>query len=766
MMGEARRRRLELKKKQAILKRREGELARKDLEFDRELAKYRTQLLQQRSKYDEVTLPWRKHLGDFADRVGPMIFPKNDKKVAQFILDRMLRMNRVGGTSRQHGEDVSVLAALLNPFVKAKSALLEDGLALLQARVREENDRLEASEWAAIPGESSDLRYILSAIYAERMLEHERPKDVYIPFEDIDWRQITHEEAARVTKIAADAFLQDEASLTGVAAEARDAFNALSEEHKERYRELAREVPKAIRDEVIEILKPKKLVLQIIFDSALETARRLDKRITRESASLYAFALAKMILREMTITDEEMLSKASEMPPSLIRLMESELTGEAKTARIMFGTLTDTEQLEIEKYVECLPAIVNSEIERALNAANHPEERISLQGLFDILLPVLRSTGIIDSITVFTKDHPELESDFAPILAYVIAKKAVTNVWEEEHAARQIDDDSNKSKVVLTFTNRIWDDAQLTTVGVHLWERTYKIGKGDADVTLAARAVAEAWNREHPSDSSTRMQVVEDIIAFSAKWAVHAFQRITTTHTYAAALMCSDADRAVLADLEMQWNAFVVCLPNGLLAYTDDGGVVHEYNRILVGSFDKSASLILLNQHGDWSQPNILVHRGSTIADVLEATGEDFEPGNVDLDMALERKIQRIMTLARRLVAGLLLALQTQANFKSTVHAAKRSKNGRQKEEPEHRVVFVGAPLKIDCRPAIAEYIARGRSNRGKNAAPAFQTLVRGHFRRQVCGTGRRDRKVIWIEPFWRGGEDAPILTRPKRVVI
>lgn len=29
--------------------------------------------------------------------------------------------------------------------------------------------------------------------------------------------------------------------------------------------------------------------------------------------------------------------------------------------------------------------------------------------------------------------------------------------------------------------------------------------------------------------------------------------------------------------------------------------------------------------------------------------------------------------------------------------------------------------------------------------------LVSGHFRKQVCGEGRKDRKLIFIEPFWKG---------------
>lgn len=38
--------------------------------------------------------------------------------------------------------------------------------------------------------------------------------------------------------------------------------------------------------------------------------------------------------------------------------------------------------------------------------------------------------------------------------------------------------------------------------------------------------------------------------------------------------------------------------------------------------------------------------------------------------------------------------------------------------------------------------------------------IVRGHWRKQVCGPGKQDRKLIWVEPFWRGPKDGPVTQR------
>lgn len=248
---------------------------------------------------------------------------------------------------------------------------------------------------------------------------------------------------------------------------------------------------------------------------------------------------------------------------------------------------------------------------------------------------------------------------------------------------------------------------------------------------------------------------------FAAKWAVHAFQRITTTHTYAAALMCSDADREVLDDLEIQWHAFMVCVPNGLLPYMDARGVEQEYNRLLVASFDSGARLILLNQNGfrEEDRFSLTVFDAPTLADLLDVSIDRHGPFEGQPD-----RLPRLVVMAKRLVAGLLLALQHQNNFKSKTYPARETRRGREPHtEPAHRVVFVGAPLKVDCRAKVADYIQHGH-RRGKNTPPQVQFIVRGHYKRQVVGVGRTGRKVIWIHPFWKGAEDAPILTRPKKI--
>lgn len=53
---------------------------------------------------------------------------------------------------------------------------------------------------------------------------------------------------------------------------------------------------------------------------------------------------------------------------------------------------------------------------------------------------------------------------------------------------------------------------------------------------------------------------------------------------------------------------------------------------------------------------------------------------------------------------------------------------------------------------------------RSRGIVHAERILVRGHWRNQAHGQGRSERKLIAIEPYWRGPEMAEVVTRPYKV--
>lgn len=301
-----------------------------------------------------------------------------------------------------------------------------------------------------------------------------------------------------------------------------------------------------------------------------------------------------------------------------------------------------------------------------------------------------------------------------------------------------------------------WTDASLSAHGLKVW-------------TLAQallRVTDAAPTQGHVEDTARTCLVVhgddfriqkaaESFSLFAGVWAIGAFQKVMTSHTYAAALMATDAPRDVIEDLEIQSMAFLVVVPNGLFLFEEFGV---DFTRIAVSihaSGDAQMTLYDPSWEGD-REPPLISTSGASLADVLFT--DPIVEGSEDRH-DLSPVQERLLALARRLVVGLLFGIQNAPPAKARTKLPNRGPQRRLSGEPAHRVVFVGAPLKLDLRARVREYLMGQR-----RGVPAVQVLVRGHFKRQVVGLGRGGRKVIWVQPYWRGPEEAPILVRPKWV--
>lgn len=285
-----------------------------------------------------------------------------------------------------------------------------------------------------------------------------------------------------------------------------------------------------------------------------------------------------------------------------------------------------------------------------------------------------------------------------------------------------------------------YSDHRLMRQGRVAWEATYAKGMTDEELKNKIGAL------------NMQTDLHDDLVLFVAKWAVHAFQRLMTSHTFAAALMCSDVQREVLVGIEQQWDAFLVIVPNGMLVADQ-----FEFTRIMVASYSFGAQMILMAPYAIGKSAT-LTDRGSTLMDLLVSDESDLQQESV---------AQRCLVMAKRLVAGLLLNLQDAGTHKvRKVDARPKSKN--REAEPEHRIVTIGEPIEIDCRGAVKEYIEHGtRSSENghrRHGAPTVQWMVRGHFRMQAHGPKHTLRRKTWIRPHWQGHEAALIQTRASKV--
>lgn len=266
-------------------------------------------------------------------------------------------------------------------------------------------------------------------------------------------------------------------------------------------------------------------------------------------------------------------------------------------------------------------------------------------------------------------------------------------------------------------------DSQLTDYGAKLWPLFYASPNYTTEADL--NAVCTDGNRHYA--------------CFAAALANSGYRKLVPGHKFAAAAMCTDIAPERLADLKLPWNTFTVAVPKGLLQLDD-----REYSLLGIGYVVDTYVLYMLGEGGlqNFSYADSLVA-------LLCSPPTDFVDAGGRPVYEADRK-KRILALAKRLIIGSCVALNRQ---RESNHVG--GGPSKRKGPPEHRVVKVGGDISIDCRRSVANYLGFGTGT-----APTLQTLVRGHYRGQVCGPAGMDRKTIWVEPYWRGPEEALILVR------
>ena len=278
---------------------------------------------------------------------------------------------------------------------------------------------------------------------------------------------------------------------------------------------------------------------------------------------------------------------------------------------------------------------------------------------------------------------------------------------------------------------------------------TAMTGGGDnarADSNMLA-AATRAWNQERHTPLGA--------------WADDGFHTIEAADDkFAAALMSTDATEVGIIDAPMPARAVVFRVP----------GDITRVNRVLVSALRLGAA-----QLEAWAAPPaapgaVLTIRAPTMDDLLFSELEMLdEPDAKRLKEAAEvaDEIQfrqptpeehREVQALRRYVAGMLIAYHEKRNHTITGLSLSRAKKLRE-VPPNHRFAILGSKsITCDTRESVRHFISHGGS------APSVQFIVRGHWRRQAHGPGHSQRKIIWIQPFWKGPEDALIVARAHAV--
>lgn len=260
------------------------------------------------------------------------------------------------------------------------------------------------------------------------------------------------------------------------------------------------------------------------------------------------------------------------------------------------------------------------------------------------------------------------------------------------------------------------------------------------------------------------------------KWAHAAFPSISMGHKYAAALLVTTASKEAVDLVRPPFATFLIEVPDGVLMLDETKGCHGKspITHILVYQLqsNKVASGWTWG-YTAYSATGLSVYRyGVLAAELLPPELDEVLDGNrtqnhdqTIFSFDLTEADKRTTTMIGRLIVNVCLAFSDPTNVRTRPETRQRHHinshfKGRTSDEPTVRNFVLGKPVKHDFREHVAAYV-RG----DKKTPPSVQFLVRGHHRLQPFGPCMSLRKVIWLEPYWKGKEDAPIPIRPHTVV-
>ena len=244
------------------------------------------------------------------------------------------------------------------------------------------------------------------------------------------------------------------------------------------------------------------------------------------------------------------------------------------------------------------------------------------------------------------------------------------------------------------------------------------------------------------------------------RWAQCGYPEIQLPETYAAALLATTVTEEVLACVRPPFRVFLIEVPNGLLSIDTEQGQ-SPVRVILVHHEPKSEKWA----YAAWTaSPACLWRFGVTTAQLLPPSLPEHDLTEMSIfPMTVTERDERVAALVGRLIVNTCLAMSDPARVRAPAPAGPRGRGRkadarRGGEVPRTMIFRVGKPLEKDFGPAVRDYLE------GRKRNLSVQTLVAGHWKMQPHGPGFSLRRLIYVEPYWRGDVDAPIHVRPIRL--
>lgn len=309
---------------------------------------------------------------------------------------------------------------------------------------------------------------------------------------------------------------------------------------------------------------------------------------------------------------------------------------------------------------------------------------------------------------------------------------------------------------------------QLITLGSQYWDFSYRHTDDDYDAFSRAVDTAAHMTTSTGQPMSLVLASPGDQISVmnAALWYHQGLNQIVLGHKMAAALLATKVNKDAVKDIQPPWRAFYISLPDKMFFIKgNDGKDVPVYGVIVARmKYPLSESNRSPWQYVAITNTSLTLWRhGFTTEMLVDDRGFEGLENDNPFSEEISDLDERANSMLGHLIVNVCLAMNDPSNIKSQPKEEWRgwsaAKSSRKNKLPSCRTYILSREGILDCREAVTEYLRTGKQRKGLTV----QTLVSGHFRNQAHGPQHSLRKVIWVEPFWRGPEDAPILSRSLR---
>jgi hypothetical protein len=267
----------------------------------------------------------------------------------------------------------------------------------------------------------------------------------------------------------------------------------------------------------------------------------------------------------------------------------------------------------------------------------------------------------------------------------------------------------------------------------------------EARSLLFARNCENLQKQGAPHDEAEYVSFL--VVSLGCHWARSAFATVVLGHKLAASFCATTIPKEHVPDVSLPWPCFRIRVPENVLNISSIWiwrGTAQDLKN--EGNEDGLCSLSYNDKKNSLS-----TSWNKSLGDHSDFENIEFQKLGNGLRNSNDINIERETLLCHRLTIGVCLELAT---HRCSHEIDKQRKNRRTSSEPTVWTYTLGRNVKVDARPYVAAFL------RGDLRSVNVQSLVRGHYKMQAFGPQLSDRRLIHIEPYWRGPEDAPIVVR------